>query len=535
MKVNSQQDALLDRGGNPTLRELLDRMAFSPANGHINLSGARMILQKASYGSRLREELIERHGRDETLILLTRLGYRAGVEDAEFVRASWPYLNLGDAFTAGTRLHAMCGMVRVETVFNDFDFKKGKFAAEFIWHDGVEGGEYCKHHGTTDQPVCWGQLGYASGYASFYLDKLVVYKEVQCVATGSPHCRIVGKTAESWGDDDEFVQLYRQEILPARRSSVKRLPIGHRLATNPTTTERTHKPSVLLAPVKAQLDEAASINLPVLITGPEGSGKRAAANFLHHTRFGRGAALHWLSAFELDAEQLGMRLTTKPKGSTKGASGQTFVLEDVERLSDQAQQVLIEVLSAPAGPLPEQTRLIATSRCTSSELAQSSTLRAGLYFRLSVLSISMPSLSGREDILKLAGEILRSVSERHNRQAPRLTDDAKTYLSNRRFPGNLPEIEALLTAALFRTSGQRSIDAATLRRSATEPASNEDLPASLKAEIDRAISRGSLSIDALNEHIYQAAVSAAGNNLSRAARLLSISRAQFSYRLSRRS
>ena len=71
-----------------------------------------------------------------------RLGFLSGQADARFVRTRWPNLNIGDAFTAGTRLHTFSGIVRVETVYNDFDFRKGRFAAEFIWHDSVEAIEH---------------------------------------------------------------------------------------------------------------------------------------------------------------------------------------------------------------------------------------------------------------------------------------------------------------------------------------------------------------------------------------------------------
>ena len=40
--------------------------------------------------------------------------------------------------------------------------------------------------GTTTEPVCWTQLGYASGYASEFFDTLIVYKEVECAAAGAP-------------------------------------------------------------------------------------------------------------------------------------------------------------------------------------------------------------------------------------------------------------------------------------------------------------------------------------------------------------
>ncbi len=108
----------------------------------------------------------------------------------------------------------MSGVTRVETVHNDFDFKKGKFSGEFLWHESAEASEHRKHYGDATEPVCWSLVGYASGYATHALGKLIVYKETECKAMGHKHCRVVGKPAEVWGEDDPTVELFRRQIMP---------------------------------------------------------------------------------------------------------------------------------------------------------------------------------------------------------------------------------------------------------------------------------------------------------------------------------
>src|ERR1700712_4164688 len=122
LDISEGESALMERGGRPTLRELLRDLVFSPASGTIRLNKERLILQRANHTVRLRDQLIDRYGRDEAFVILTRVGFMMGVEDADFVRRSWPGLDPGDAFTAGTRLHMLCGCVRLKTVHNDFDF-----------------------------------------------------------------------------------------------------------------------------------------------------------------------------------------------------------------------------------------------------------------------------------------------------------------------------------------------------------------------------------------------------------------------------
>lgn len=531
VRANIEQEALLDRGGKPTLRELLDGMIFSPMSGEISLNGTRLLLQRASYGENLRNELMHEFGRDATFILLTRLGYQSGIKDAEFVKNSWPFLDFGDAITAGIRLHSICGMVRVETLFNDFDFKKGKFSAEFLWHDSLEGHEYCQHHRNSDDPVCWGQVGYAAGYASYFMEKLVVYKEIECAGMGHNHCRVIGKTADVWGEDDETVRLYRDEILPTRKNHDARL--RHAFGAFPAKkTGKSIATPTLLAPVESRLQQAAKTDLPILIMGPQGSGKRVAAKYLHELSFGRNSMLKHIACSRLDAEALLTQVTLKPKKGNRKSIDQTLVLEDIEQLDDASQRVLVDHLCALTNHTSNQIRLIVTSNQTLSQLAASSTMRQDLYYRVAILPISMLPLNERsQDILKLALEMLEQISARFDCPVPEITSDANAYLKAYDYPGNLHELEAILTGAFLQISKEPTIDEAMLRNSALPTDNNITEQEPLNITIEQAISNGGLSLDALNFHAYQAAMKRANGNIAGAARSLGLSRAQLAYRL----
>jgi hypothetical protein len=113
-------------GGKPTVRELLSSLVFNPVDGTIRLNGERIMMQRAAVGSELRRELISLLGPHETRVFLIRLGFMSGRADARFIRSRWPSLDIGDAFTAGTRLHTFSGIVRVETVYNEFDFRTSR-------------------------------------------------------------------------------------------------------------------------------------------------------------------------------------------------------------------------------------------------------------------------------------------------------------------------------------------------------------------------------------------------------------------------
>ena len=52
---------------------------------------------------------------------------------------------------------------------------------------------YRRHYGEHSEPVCWTQIGYACGYASAFMGRPILFKEVECVGMGNDNCRIIGK------------------------------------------------------------------------------------------------------------------------------------------------------------------------------------------------------------------------------------------------------------------------------------------------------------------------------------------------------
>lgn len=104
------------------------------------------------------------------------------------------------------------GVVRVETIHNDFDFRRKRFSGEFLWHDGVEAAEFRRLHQQTADPVCWTQVGYALGYATEFFDTLIVFKELSCAAQGHRSCRVVGKPADMWGTNHPEGMMFRDRV-----------------------------------------------------------------------------------------------------------------------------------------------------------------------------------------------------------------------------------------------------------------------------------------------------------------------------------
>lgn len=541
MKIHRDEESLLNRGGRPTLADLLEKMTFSPSKGSIDLNGARMVLTRATFGADLQDELVRRFGEHQAMVLLLRLGYRNGREDAEFIRRAWPNLNVGDAFTAGTRLHMVTGTVRVETLHNDFDFKNDRFSGDFLWHESVEAREYQRRHGRATKPVCWAQTGYAAGYASVFFRKLILYKEVSCAAMGDKSCRVVGKTVDDWGKDDPFVRTFMEEVLVTRAETSPRI-------RDNGLTRGSESAGVLedmiVAPVRHELERLATAGLSTVITGRDGTGCFKAAAWLHARRFPSGQLHRAHGASETLPDLLQSIRHTLTK---KGAREQTLVIEALEELPVESQFELADLIRAD-GAAPENFMLVGISRRPLVQLQREDNLRAEFLHALSILPVAMPTLATREDDISLFGDIyLSHLTTRHAEFEGHLTPDARTFIRTQRWPGNLPQLRSTLLRAALCSATPGSItaddiaDAMALDAPATGIAPGEEAtPNTDVAEIEALwqgiqplLDRGT-PLDALVALLEQRALEDADGNISSAARRLGLSRAKLDYRLKSR-
>ncbi|PJE29357.1 C4-dicarboxylate transport transcriptional regulatory protein DctD [Pseudooceanicola marinus] len=536
MRISRDELSLLDRGGRPTLADMLDRMTFSPTRGSIELNGARMVLSRATFGADLQDELIRRFGEREAMVLLLRLGYRSGREDAEFVRRAWPNLDIGDAFTAGTRLHMVTGTVRVETMHNDFDFRNDRFSGDFLWHDSVEASEYSRRHGRATKPVCWAQTGYAAGYASVFFRKLILYKEVSCAAMGDKSCRVVGKTVDDWGRDDPFVRMFLEEVLVTRAESQPRIEADD--APGPAARAE----DLIVAPLRPTLERIAEQGLNALITGPDGSGRFAVANWLTAKRF-RTAEVHRVHGASSTLPRV---LEAIAQALTKGtAGGQVLVIDALEALPEAVQVDLLALLKS-ARARPEKVLLVGLSTLPLSRLQGQGALRAELLFALSVAHVAMRSLADRpEDVVPLAEAFLARRAQRRSAAAPVIEEEARAALKARQWPGNLPQLESTVLRAALLAQTQGRITAANLRAAtddvapsgAGQAATAGDQNAARVAplwDVLRPLLQDGLTLDQVVSALERHALEEAGGNTSSAARLLGLTRAKLDYRLNRK-
>ena len=259
--------------GFPSARQLAETVAFAPRQGNIWLFGRRyMLMQGAAFGQ-IRRELVHGLGLEKARGIYTRTGWHAGARLAEQVATQWPEGDHDSLFAAGPRLNMLEGMVNVEPIRFEIDSSVGKFYAEMFWHNSMEAQEHIAHHGSGSECACWMQTGFASGYASALLGRMVVFREVECRANGHAACRIVGKPAEQWTDMERDASDPEADVFFSH--IVHGMPEPQKSGASEAQTNAQTMIGSSAAFVSAQkmLQRVAPTQATVLLTGESGVGK----------------------------------------------------------------------------------------------------------------------------------------------------------------------------------------------------------------------------------------------------------------------
>ena len=141
-------------------------------------------MQRAAVSIELRRELIRLLGAQEARVFLMRLGFLSGQADARFVRAE-----LAEP-RHRRRVHGRHAPAHVQRCRARRDgLQRIRLPQEAARRPNSSGTTASRPPSSganrpAAEPVCWTQLGYASGYASEFFDTLIVYKEVECAAQG---------------------------------------------------------------------------------------------------------------------------------------------------------------------------------------------------------------------------------------------------------------------------------------------------------------------------------------------------------------
>jgi transcriptional regulator with GAF, ATPase, and Fis domain len=211
--------------------------------------------------------------------------------------------------------------------------------------------------------------------------------------------------------------------------------------------------------------------LTVLVRGETGAGKEILAETLHRLS-GRTGPLLRLNCASFSAELLESELFGHERGAFSGAvvakpgllevaGGGTVFLDEIGELPPPLQAKLLRAIESRevlhvggTKPVPIDVRFIAaTNRDLQAEIARGA-FRLDLYYRLAVLTLTLPPLRERPArIITLAHELATTAAARASLPPPRISPAAVARLQAHSWPGNVRELRNVIERALLLAHG----------------------------------------------------------------------------------
>jgi len=556
----------------PGIDDLVSCLRFSPREGRIWFDKDRVALIHLSSLGSIRQQLIDKAGLESARGLLTRMGYTMGAKDAEIARLVRTRNSLLDMFLVGPQLHTLCGLVLAEPVRVEADVANGHFFGNVIWHESFDADNHLAVYGKTDFPVCWIQLGYATGYTSAFMGQAVRWKEVECRAMGDPHCRIIGKPLNEWSAEEiEEEERALQPYLVSDRRIAGVRPDGK--ATSSAERVLNHPFANLGDMVGASpgfistchmLQKVAATSATVLFRGDTGVGKGRFARTLHRIseRADRPfVALNCAAIPEtlIEAELFGVEkgaftgATRSRPGRFERAHGGTLFLDEVGMLSKAAQIKLLRAIQQKEIERIGDTtirqvdvRIVAATNENLEAAVKAGRFREDLMYRLNVFPIRIPPLrERREDIPLLMNHFLRHYTELHGREVTGFTTLAVDALYEYDYPGNIRELENLIERAVIQVDDGQPIDiehlfaseelleSMLLKLDPLGTLQHRPKTGAFDASLDRVVGVG-IPLEEVEYGLIVEALRRTGGNMTQAAHLLGVKRAHLAYRLKKR-
>ncbi|WP_162472864.1 sigma-54-dependent transcriptional regulator [Luteitalea pratensis] len=287
----------------------------------------------------------------------------------------------------------------------------------------------------------------------------------------------------------------------------------------------------------------ASSDCPVLILGETGTGKEVVAQEVHDlSGQARGPFVPFnvtaVPRDMLEGQLFGYRrgaftgAVSDAKGLIRQAEGGTLFIDEIGELSLDLQPKLLRFLESgeiqPLGERPQKVnvRVIAATNARLAELVRDGQFRDDLFYRLNVVSLTIPPLRDRrEEIPTLVNHFLTVHAKQAGKFIPQLTPRALERLSAYDWPGNVRQLTNELKRIVALSDEDELVDEAHLSpivrsaAAASPPAATDGT--SVHVKLDRTLQE---MYDDLERAAIARAMEQSRHNQADTARLLGITR-----------
>ena len=210
----------------------------------------------------------------------------------------------------------------------------------------------------------------------------------------------------------------------------------------------------------------------ILILGESGTGKELVAKAIHHHSRRASGPFVTVNSGSMPADLLESNLFGHVKGAFTGAvaskkglfemaHGGSIFFDEIGNIPLDTQAKLLRVIQEKefmrlggVETLKADVRIIAATNADLEGEVGRGNFREDLYYRLNVITVSLPPLRARsEDIPLLANHFLTRYSRENERDILRVTPEAMTYLMDYGWPGNVRELENVVERAVVLATG----------------------------------------------------------------------------------
>jgi len=212
----------------------------------------------------------------------------------------------------------------------------------------------------------------------------------------------------------------------------------------------------------------------ILIQGESGTGKELVAKAIHHASPRARNAFVTVNSGSLPPELLESSLFGHVKGAFTGAiaskrglfevaDGGSIFLDEIGNINLETQAKLLRVIQekefmrlGSVDTVKVDARIIAATNADLNRLMAESRFREDLFYRLNVITITLPPLRRRrEDIPLLISHFLQKYADENKRKPREVTPDAMRILMDHSWPGNVRELENTIERGVVLCTGDR--------------------------------------------------------------------------------
>lgn len=230
--------------------------------------------------------------------------------------------------------------------------------------------------------------------------------------------------------------------------------------------------SAAMRRVQDTITQVAQASTTVLVLGESGTGKELVARAIHRrSRRSRGpfVAINCaaIPVTLLESELFGHErgaftgAFARREGRFKMADGGTLFLDEVAELDPMIQAKLLRVLQegeferlGGTQTLRVDVRVVASTNKNLLEMSRTGRFREDLFYRLNVISITLPALRERtDDIPLLAQHFLSRFAEKNRKEVRTISREAMELLMAHDWPGNVRELENTIEHAVVLSRG----------------------------------------------------------------------------------